>query len=221
MTRIGQGSALGVVAALVLATLTASAEGDGRATAVSDAAPDSIAPARTTAMDAGPTTTDAAVTTTDGASVVPLPEKPMVRARRRPKAHYGAAGCGLGSIIFGTKPGLLQVTAASTNTSGGQTFAITSGTQNCDSIDDHETLDAFVAQNREAFAKDVARGSGETIATLTAIAGCADPVAVGQKLKPAFARIFPNPNARPETIAQRVRVLLKGDVALACENLPE
>lgn len=219
MTRIGQGSALGVVAALVLATLTASAEGDGRTNGTSDAATS----ATLTAIDGG--TTDAspadAATTTDGASVVPLPEKPMVRARRRPKAHYGAAGCGLGSIIFGTKPGLLQVTAASTNTSGGQTFAITSGTQNCDSIDDHETLDAFVAQNREAFAKDVARGSGETIATLTAIAGCADPAAVGQKLKPSFAQIFPTPNARPEAIARRLRAILKADVALACENLPE
>ncbi|MBL9108828.1 MAG: DUF3015 family protein [Myxococcales bacterium] len=220
MTRIGQGSALGVVAALVLATLTASAEGDGRATSgTSDAGTSAALPA----IDGG--TTDAtpadAATTTDGASVVPLPEKPMVRARRRPKAHYGAAGCGLGSIIFGTKPGLLQVTAASTNTSGGQTFAITSGTQNCDSIDDHETLDAFVAQNREAFAKDVARGSGETIATLTAIAGCADPSAVGRKLKPSFAQIFPTPNARPEAIARRLRTILKADVALACENLPE
>jgi len=220
MTRIGQGSALGVVAALVLATLTASAEGDGR---TPNGTSDAATSATLTAIDGG--TTDArpadAATTTDGASVVPLPEKPMVRARRRPKAHYGAAGCGLGSIIFGTKPGLLQVTAASTNTSGGQTFAITSGTQNCDSIDDHETLDAFVAQNREAFAKDVARGSGETIATLTAIAGCADPSAVGRKLKPSFAQIFPTPNARPEAIARRLRTILKADVALACENLPE
>lgn len=220
MTRIGQGSALGVVAALVLATLTASAEGDGRTTSGNSDAATSTAPP---AIDGGATDASPAdaATTTDGASVVPLPEKPMVRARRRPKAHYGAAGCGLGSIIFGTKPGLLQVTAASTNTSGGQTFAITSGTQNCDSIDDHESLDAFVAQNREAFAKDVARGSGETIATLTAIAGCADPSAVGRKLKPSFAQIFPTPNARPEAIARRLRAILKADVALACENLPE
>ena len=153
--------------------------------------------------------------------LAPAEERPMVRARRRPKPRYGAAGCGLGSIIFGAKPGIAQVTAASTNTLGMQTFAITSGTANCDSIDDHETLDAFVTMNREALAKDVARGSGETIATLTAIAGCADPVTVGRALKQSYGRIFPGARAMPEQIARTIRSLLKADAALACENLPE
>ena len=153
--------------------------------------------------------------------LAPAEEKPMVRARRRPKPRYGASGCGLGSIIFGAKPGIAQVTAASTNTLGMQTFAITSGTANCDSIDDHETLDSFVTMNREALAKDAARGSGETIATLTAIAGCADPVSVGRTLKRSYARIFPGPRALPEQIARTIRSLLKADAALACENLPE
>lgn len=152
---------------------------------------------------------------------VPPPDPPMVRARRRPKPRYGASGCGLGSIIFGPKAGIAQVTAASTNTTGFQTFGLTSGTMNCDSIDDHETLDSFVAMNREALTKDVARGSGETIATLTAIAGCADPVTVGKKLKASFAKIFPGPRAQTEQIARSIRTLLKADVALACENLPE
>jgi hypothetical protein len=148
-------------------------------------------------------------------------KKPMVRARRRPKPRYGAAGCGLGSIIFGTKPGLSQVSAASTNTLGLQTFAITSGTENCDSIDDHETLDNYVAMNREALAKDVARGSGETIVTLTAIAGCADPNTVGPKLKGAYERIFPGPQASTEKVARTIRSILRSDEALGCENLPE
>ena len=47
-------------------------------------------------------------------------------------APYGAAGCGLGSVVFGAKTGFVQVFAATTNgTSGNQTSGITSGTSNC------------------------------------------------------------------------------------------
>lgn len=179
-----------------------------------------VAPPATSASAEAPKATGNTLRTPNVASLEGA-KKPMVRARRRPKARYGAAGCGLGSIIFGTKPGLSQVSAASTNTLGLQTFAITSGTENCDSIDDHETLDNFVAMNREALAKDVARGSGETIVTLTAIAGCADPNTVGPKLKGAYERIFPGPQASTEKVARTIRSILRSDEALGCENLPE
>ncbi len=230
---------LSLAVAALLAASSASAEGEttpdaSTATAPGpDAGPAPSSRSGASTPDAGPDGATASPATTaptaapPSQSAVPTPTvtategKPMVRARRRPKPRYGAAGCGLGSVIFGAKPGISQVTAASTNTLGMQTFGITSGTANCDSIDDHETLDAFVAMNREALAKDVARGSGETIATLTAIAGCADPQTVGQRLKLSYARIFPGPRAKPEQIARTIRTLLRADVALACENLPE
>src|SRR6266571_3742686 len=41
---------------------------------------------------------------------------------------YGAAGCGLGSMVFGNQPGGVQVLAATTNATGIQTFGITTGT---------------------------------------------------------------------------------------------
>ena len=44
---------------------------------------------------------------------------------------YGTAGCGLGSLVFGDQPGIIQIVAATLNGIGGQTFAITSGTSNC------------------------------------------------------------------------------------------
>ena len=45
---------------------------------------------------------------------------------------YGAAGCGLGAIVFGSKPGMIQVLAATTNaTFYSQTFGITTGTSEC------------------------------------------------------------------------------------------
>jgi len=42
---------------------------------------------------------------------------------------YGMAGCGIGSIVFADKPGMIQIIAATLNgTAGSQTFGITSGT---------------------------------------------------------------------------------------------
>ena len=223
---------IGLSLAATLAVGSASADGPPPA-APPAAAPPASSPAP--ARDAGAAEASAApaASASDGGFPVAAPtpraktasldaaEVPMVRARRRPEPRYGAAGCGLGSVIFGTKPGLAQVTAASTNTLGMQTFAITSGTINCDSIDDHETIENFVRMNREAFMKDAARGSGETIATLTAIAGCADPVAVGRAMKAQFGPIFSTSGGQAERIARSVRAILRADAQLACENLPE
>ena len=235
MTRLAMSTAIGLVAVALF--VAGSAGADGKASSYgpsadasnvdatsADASPDATTddPSKSLVRDAGAPQDAAIAAPRDAATpLVSVAERPMVRARRRPKPRYGAAGCGLGSIIFGPKPGLVQVTAASTNTFGGQTFGITSGTENCDSIDDHETLDSFVTMNREALMKDVARGSGETIATITAIAGCADPVSVGQRLKGSFARIFPHARVGNEQVARSMRQVLRADAALACENLPE
>ncbi|MDQ3337505.1 MAG: DUF3015 domain-containing protein [Myxococcota bacterium] len=136
-------------------------------------------------------------------------------------ARYGAAGCGLGSILFGAKPGFMQVFAATTNGTGGQTFAITSGTSNCDSSAANEAgiARAFVEANREAFAKDVSRGSGETIQTLASLSGCKDNVAVGVSLQKNFKRIFPSAAASNTDISAAAVDSLKQDKGLACAKL--
>src|SRR5256885_13892242 len=81
------------------------------------------------------------------------------------KSTYGLAGCGLGSMIFGDQKGMIQVLAATTNgTVGSQTFGITSGTSNCGEAGfSSSATRTFIEGNREALAKDAARGSGETI----------------------------------------------------------
>src|SRR5712691_12711696 len=79
------------------------------------------------------------------------------------KATYGAAGCGLGSLVFGDQKGMIQVLAATTNgTFWSQTFGITTGTSNCgDTAMTIAGTKIFIEGNREALAKDAARGSGE------------------------------------------------------------
>ncbi|MCB9072358.1 MAG: DUF3015 family protein [Bdellovibrionaceae bacterium] len=49
------------------------------------------------------------------------------------KKGYGLAGCGLGSVLFGAKPGGVQILAYTTNGSAGnQLFGITFGSLNCE-----------------------------------------------------------------------------------------
>jgi Protein of unknown function (DUF3015) len=91
---------------------------------------------------------------------------------------YGAAGCGLGSLVF--QPNGMQVLAATTNsTFYSQLFGITSGTSNC-------TPDAagvaaldqenFVTANYGTLSKEMAQGQGSTVAGLATVLGCDEAV---------------------------------------------
>src|SRR3954471_12393936 len=107
------------------------------------------------------------------------------------KSTYGTAGCGLGSMIFGDQKGAIQILAATTNTTfGTQTFGITTGTSNCgEAAVGTAATKSFIEGNREVLAKDAARGSGETIIALSAMAGCKDSKAVGKKLQQNFSQL--------------------------------
>ena len=134
---------------------------------------------------------------------------------------YGPAGCGLGSMIFEPDSGFTQVFAATTNgTSGNQTFGITSGTSNCDpGAAKTASAKAFVQTNRATLAKDIARGNGETIISLTQLAGCQDPSAVGATLQKNFRTIFPNASVSDVEVSQSVVGVLKSDASLSCGGL--
>lgn len=136
-------------------------------------------------------------------------------------AKYGPAGCGLGSMIFSPDSGFTQIFAATTNgTSGNQTFGITSGTSNCDTgPGSTDTAKVFVETNRVALAKDISRGRGETITSLTELAGCNDSRAVGQKLQKSFKTIFPSASVSDQAVSESVVNVLKQDSALSCSNL--
>jgi hypothetical protein len=136
-------------------------------------------------------------------------------------AKYGPAGCGLGSMIFDPDSGFTQIFAATTNgTSGNQTFGITTGTSNCDTgPGSGDSAKVFVETNRSAFAKDAARGRGETISSLSELAGCEDSVAVGKKLQKNFKQIFTSAKASDGEVSDNVVEMLKSDESLSCTNL--
>lgn len=133
---------------------------------------------------------------------------------------YGAAGCGLGSVLFGAQPGFIQVVAATSNgLFGNQTFGITTGTLNCGAPATPAGARLFIDVNREALAKDMARGSGETIATLTQLTGCSSAQAVGATLQKNFSAIIPNEKVTNQAVADNVLSTLKADKQLACSAI--
>jgi len=89
---------------------------------------------------------------------------------------YGMAGCGLGSMVFGDQPGIVQALAATTNgLFATQTFGITTGTSNCTAggaVAKAKERQAFVEVNYNQLSRDTARGSGEYLAAFSTLLGC-------------------------------------------------
>lgn len=137
----------------------------------------------------------------------------------RGSGRYGSAGCGLGSMVFGDSDGLIQLSAATTNgSSASQTFGITSGTSNCGPAVLAAGTKSFVDANREALAKDVSRGTGETIGAISWINGCKDATAVGAALQQNFKAIFPSESASTDDVTRAILQTLQQDEALGCEG---
>ena len=135
---------------------------------------------------------------------------------------YGSAGCGLGAMLIGSKPGIVQIFAATTNgIFANQTFGISSGTLGCGASPAAGMASAksYVETNRQSFAKDVARGQGETIANLSQLSGCADSAAVAAKLQANFKTVFPSANVTDTQVSTTTVNLLKSDASLACSKL--
>jgi hypothetical protein len=134
---------------------------------------------------------------------------------------YGPAGCGLGSLIFEPNSGFTQIFAATTNgTFGSQTFGISSGTSNCaDTSGGSDSAKAFVETNRTALAKDIARGQGETIESLSRLGGCESAHAVGASLQRNFDKVFPSAAMSDSEVGNSVVDALRSDATLACRSL--
>jgi hypothetical protein len=93
--------------------------------------------------------------------------------------EYGQAGCGLGAIVIGDSPGIIQVFGATTNgLFGSQTFGITSGTSKCEEGGGggmHKASlmqETFVSLNQTNLSADVAKGGGEYLQAFSVLVGC-------------------------------------------------
>lgn len=139
-----------------------------------------------------------------------------VKGTASTKEGYGAAGCGLGSLVFGNQQGIVQIFAATTNgTFGSQTFGITTGTSNCEKqakFASNERMNEFVRANMDNLAKDIARGHGEALDTLAELLGISsnERDAVYTKLQSNFSTIFPSENTEVADVVDSIIVLVKG-----------
>jgi hypothetical protein len=141
-------------------------------------------------------------------------------------AGYGEAGCGLGSLIFGNQKGPVQILAATTNgTVNNQSFAITTGTSNCDAKGfDTSKLEQeqFVTNNFSGLAKEMAAGEGEQLTALAGLLGC--PMTQQPRFNAVTQRnyetILANDKTTPSEMLTAVKVVMSSDADLsaACAN---
>lgn len=135
------------------------------------------------------------------------------------KGGVGAAGCGLGAQVFGAKPGMIQIVAATLNGLGGnQTFAMTSGTSNCGGGFSSAQLEHFVEANQIALANEMSRGEGDTVSGISKILGCQNSQSMTQTLKANYEVIFPRATVKAKEVSQQIREVLKSN-SVACTQL--
>lgn len=136
------------------------------------------------------------------------------------QAHdYGEAGCGLGSTVF--NKGENQVLAATTNDSTyTQMFGISSGTSNCTdsgTVRSEARVQLYIDANKQALAKDISRGDGEAIVTLSRLLDCSGQP-IGGVLKANYESIFPNSDISTQELSSSIRTILRKN-AYQCAHL--
>jgi hypothetical protein len=138
---------------------------------------------------------------------------------------YGAAGCGLGSVVFGKQVGFVQVFAATTNgSSGNQTFGISSGTSNCvpgSKMAAFNQQKHFVDTNLASLAAEMAQGSGETLAAYTRTFGCSSlgEDAVKKSLQQGHGSIFKETSVDAIVFATHSVLKSSNAAVSACKDL--
>jgi hypothetical protein len=123
--------------------------------------------------------------------------------------HYGAAGCGLGSMLISSNSKGSQVTAATTNDSSSKGSAITSGTSGCTGESVKSASIQFIEINKYALANDVARGGGEVLSGLLELNDCKfNNQEAAQILQKNFSKIFPSQQTQSHEIYENLNQYL-------------
>lgn len=131
---------------------------------------------------------------------------------------YGAAGCGVGSIIFeGKNEWYEQVLAATTNaTLGNQTFGITFGTLECDANAINakaEQANVFVAANKISVMNELAKGEGETVAVLSDMFSCTNFSVFADTIKSNYKEVVTSSEMAAAQMVQNMNRVLKSTKA--------
>ncbi len=127
-------------------------------------------------------------------------------------AGYGAAGCGLGSIVFeGKNQWYEQVMAATTNGIASQTFAITFGSLNCDAnklASKSDKAKIFISANKNSVINELAIGQGETVSVLSNIYSCSNDSNFGQIIKSKYSQVITGAEVSTEQIVDNINKVI-------------
>ncbi|WGL60158.1 DUF3015 family protein [Pigmentibacter sp. JX0631] len=130
----------------------------------------------------------------------------------------GAAGCGLGSVIFSDNRWWKQILAATTNGSTfSQTLGITTGTSNCNAsgaLTRYQEQKDYIVVNYVTLQKEAAQGNGETLKGLAAVSGCEDSAYqdFAMLLQTNYSEIFSSNNT--EQIVESMNFKIKTNPTL-------
>ena len=132
-------------------------------------------------------------------------------------------GCGLGTHVFEGQSGVgPQVMAATTNgTSGNQTFGITFGTLGCTSdgmVPKVKKTALFIDGNMERLARDMSRGDGESLNSLSSLIGVQEDqkAQFNALVKSNYTAIYKEDTAVSSTeVIAALRTVLASDSQLA------
>ena len=143
----------------------------------------------------------AAVLVLAGISTTAMAQKKKALIDHAAGQGYGMAGCGLGSVVFGDKSGMIQIFAATTNgVSGSQTFGISSGTLNCDESGRVAKAEQFIDVNKTSLQNDLARGQGETLSALSNVLDCKN-ADFANAMKQNYSQSFPQGGASNQQLS--------------------
>ena len=128
---------------------------------------------------------------------------------------FGAAGCGLGSMVFADQKGKIQVLAATTNDAiFPQTSAISSGTSNCfeDGVAMADKEKEFFANaNFESLHQEIAQGQGENLKAFAYLFGCQGQGVelFSQAVHTSYGSIFPSTQTNSVDMLGNIQAMVK------------
>ena len=130
-------------------------------------------------------------------------------------AEYGTAGCGLGSMIFGSQPGIVQTFAVTTNnTFYSQLIGLTFGVSNCGPglfASNNTRLNQFMASNLDAVAKEMAIGKGESLDAMAELMEIPteERAMVYGTLQSHYSDIFTSESVQTEEVLDHIAMVIK------------
>ena len=125
--------------------------------------------------------------------------------------------CGLGSKVFAGQKGIApQVLAITLNGTGGNIFAISSGTSGCTQdgvVKSNWKTAAFIDANMTRLARDISRGEGEALDSLALLLDVeeADRSDFDAALKDNFEQVFPDEHTNSEAVRKNLVTVLSAE----------